>query len=369
MSAALLLHPQVRAAEAELDAAEAWLQRLRAPLYNPSLSASTSVDGRRASLSLSQPLSLSGEGVAMRHAASAQVAAAKASLRRSKLVAAADVRLAYVDAVVALGLTQVAVDGVELAKRLRQAVALQHEEGEVSQLDLRLAHLTEVQAATRLLEAKETEALALRALSSRVGSPVARAALPSDPLRAAPTPQAVNYQRSDLEAARLRVEQAEAEWRKQRAAGLPAVSLGASAQVEDSELFVGPSLSLTVPVFDRNQGPRAGAEAQIAVAGAEETALTAQAASERETAQERVDVVTALSAQLVSDPLSEARETLEAVEVGYRAGQLDLPDTVLLQRQVLDGEAACWGLLRQIAAARLDLMLATEDPALLGGAR
>ena len=147
------------------------------------------------------------------------------------------------------------------------------------------------------------------------------------------------------------------------------VGLGACASLEDEELFVGPTLGVTLPLFERNQGPREQAEAQVSIAAAQRDVLSARVESEQQTARRRVTEAEGLREQLVADPLEEARATLRAVEAGYLAGQLDLPDTVLLQREVLDGEAACLALLRQIAAARLDLMLATEDPALLGGAR
>ncbi|MCB9759092.1 MAG: TolC family protein [Alphaproteobacteria bacterium] len=370
VSAALPLHPQVRAAEAELQTAQAWSSRLRAPLSNPSLSSTVSVDGRRASLNLNQPLSLSGEGPAARQVAADRVEAAEAALQRARFAVAAEVRLTYVDAAIALGLTEVAQDGVDLAARLRQAVGLQYEEGEASELDLRLARLAEVQAAARLLEAREVEAFALRALSERVGRSVAAADLSAAPLQAAPEPRdEPAWERSDQSAAAARLAQAEAELRRQRAASLAPLSLGAFASLEDEELFIGPTLGVTLPIFERNQGPREQAEAQVSIAAAQRDVLSARVESEQQTARRRVTEAEGLREQLVADPLEEARATLRAVEAGYLAGQLDLPDTVLLQREVLDGEAACLALLRQIAAARLDLMLATEDPALLGGAR
>ena len=67
--------------------------------------------------------------------------------------------------------------------------------------------------------------------------------------------------------------------------------------------------------------------------------------------------------------MAAARAALGSVEAGYLAGEIDLTSTVLLQTQILDGEVAVVQLEGHVARARLDLLLASEDPALLGGVR
>ena len=84
-----------------------------------------------------------------------------------------------------------------------------------------------------------------------------------------------------------------------------------------------------------------------------------------QTAEARFAEAGALEAALQTDPLAEARAALTSVEAGYRAGEIDLPSTVLLQDQVLDGEGAALALMGGIARARLDLLLATDDDRLL----
>ena len=59
---------------------------------------------------------------------------------------------------------------------------------------------------------------------------------------------------------------------------------------------------------------------------------------------------------------------MASVEAGVLAGEIDLSSAVLLQSQILDGEAAVVRLRGLLADAALDRMLAMDDAALLGGA-
>jgi cobalt-zinc-cadmium efflux system outer membrane protein len=366
VSSSLLLHPAVLEAQTALAQARGAAAQAAVLLSNPTASASLSLDGARSGGSLSQPISLTGEGVAARRTASAQMEAAEAQLARARRVAAADARAAYADAVVRCGQVTVAEDGVAIAVRLRDAVGLQHREGEASLLDLRLARLSLVQASARLLSAKEAEAEALRSLAALIGEPVAREALPADPTVAAPEPGLASQgERSDVRAAVAALRAAEANLTRQRAAGLAPVQVGAFVEVEDGRTFAGPSFSVQLPLFNRNQAQRSAADGAVAARAADHTRLVARAATERQTAEARFAEAGALEAALQTDPLAEARAALTSIEAGYRAGEIDLPSTVLLQDQVLDGEGAALALMGGIARARLDLLLATDDDRLL----
>ncbi len=375
VSASLLLHPNVLEAQTALAQARGAASQTAALQSNPTASASLSLDGARSGGSLSQPISLTGEGVAARRTASAQVEAAEAQLARARRVAAADVRAAYADAVVRCGQVTVAEDGVAIAVRLRDAVGLQHEEGEASLLDLRLARLSLVQASARLLSARQAEAEALRSLAALIGEPVAREALPADPTVAAPKPGLASQgERSDVRAAVAALRAAEADLARQRAAGLAPVQLGAFVEVEDGRIFAGPSVSVQLPLFNRNQAQRSAADGAVGARAPPHTSgggrapparPTPPAATERQTAEARFAEAAALEAALETDPLAEAQAALTSIEAGYRAGEIDLPSTVLLQDQVLDGEGAALALMGGIARARLDLLLATDDDRLL----
>jgi len=364
VDAAISVHPTVLAAQAELARARGAHAQLGGLLANPSVSGRLATDGSRSGAALTQPISLTAEGKAARKAAHSRVQAATHALRRARLEASADTRSLYVDAVVATALVDVARSGLDLSARLHQAARRRLEEGAISELDLRLARLSEVDAARALLDAQAVQAEALQQLSSAVGALVDPDTLTADPRSAAPTPTTATHARSDLLAARTRLTAADAELARQRAATLSPVGVGAFVGTEDGETFAGPTLQLTLPVFDRNQAARSEAAADRAVAQGSTTALAARIASEQHNAADRTRAADALEALLEADPTADAQAALDSLEAGYAAGELDLPQTLLLQRQVLDGQAAIVHLQAAIARARIDLLLATDDPSL-----
>lgn len=368
VAAATQIHPAVVAAEVDLERARGAAAQVQLLLRNPQVSAATSIDGRRASGSVSQPISLTGEGIAARRSAAVEVEVAQLRLSRSRLEAAAACRQAYIEAVVRARQVDIAVEGRHLATRLRDAVALQLDVGEASTLDLRLAELAVVQASARLLEARRAEANALRSLSALAGVPVEGASLVSDPRLAAPlsiSPPTPSTSRSDLRAQQGTVALAAAERVRQRASILAPVGLGVALNLEDGERFVGPTVQATLPLFDRNQGDRWSAAAAHSRAVSLEHSLQAQILTEQTTAWRRVAEAQELEGQGLRDPLEQARAALVSISKGYRAGEIDLPSAILLQKEVLVGESAALTLLGGIAEARVDLLLAHDDPNLL----
>lgn len=365
---ALAAHPELQAAEAAVSNARADRSAAAVLLSNPSVSAWSTPEVDRAELGIGQPLSLTGEGWHARRAARASLEGARLTLERRRREVAAQTRRAYVDAVVATGLVGVAGEGADLAGRLSFAVRRKHEEGEASTLDLRLARLAEVQAASRLLQARRDEADALRRLADWVATPVDADALVDDPATLAPVATGAFAGRADVEAAEVGVARAEAALKQARAATLPPVTLGARLSVEDGALFIGPTVGMTLPLFDRNQRARASQRGSLAVARSELQQVRARASTERSTATQRVTEAEEAAARVEAD-IEEARAALASIEAGVLAGQIDLPSAVLLQSQVLEGEAAVVRLRGLLADARIDLLLATDDDALIGGAR
>jgi len=366
---ALTAHPDLRAAEAALATARAARSQASLFLSNPSATASSTPSGSRADLGVSQPFSLTGEGWHARRGASLRVSSTESSRARVGRVLAASVRTAYVDAVVATGVVGVALEGTELAARLSFAVTRKHEEGEASALDVRLARLAEVRAATRLLAARRVEADALRRLSSLIMQPVDAGDLLDNPLLVAPpVVETVSAARSDVTAAEAALDAAEAELRRARAGSIPPLSLGIGVEVEGGSSYVGPSIALALPLFDRNQTGRASAGGAVEIAEGRLAERRARAETERRTSRTRL--AEAESAAVVEGAdLEEARSALASIEAGVLAGEIDLSTAVLLQAQVLQGEAAVVTLRGQLADARIDRLLALDDDALLGGGR
>ncbi len=370
VSLALSVHPQLRTAEAQLTRAEAAYARAAVPLYNPTLSAQAAVSGDRLGLSLAQPLSLTGQRRIARQQASASLDAATAQRDRARRLVAVEARSAYAEAAVAATLAQLARDSVALSEQLEGAARLRYEEGEASLLDLRLTRLSQVRSASWLLAASEQESAALADLSAMLGLPVAAGDLTADPLAVAPRPAAAAAEtRSDVLAAQARLRAAEQGLRQQRAAALAPLSVGVFASQEDAEWFVGPSVGLDLPLFSRNQLGQAEAAGALQVAEADQVAVTARAAAEVATATARYAEAEALLTGLGADLSAEAEEALDGIALSYQSGHTDLLSTLLLQSEVMQGQAALVTLQGQLADARLDLLLALDDDALLGSDR
>lgn len=365
---ALAASTEVRASEAALMAEEADRSASLLLLTNPKVQAWATPDGSRAELSATQPLSITGEGWHARRAARASVRSAEAALARARRVTAANARLSYIDAVVAIEQARVAQEGTELAERLRYAVGRRLELGEASALDLRLARLAQAQAVTRLLMARQAEAEALGKLAELVAIPVDAADLLLDPGAAAP---AVTWNqspepRSDVVAAEEALTAARAELARQRAAVVPPIAVGLGIQVEGGTTFMGPRVGVTLPLFDRNQRRTKGALGDREVAQSQLEAARARAETEQRTGRDRAVEAERLAVVVGSDTLKEADAALVSVERGVLAGEIDLTTAVLLQAQILDGEAAIVSLRGLVADARIDLLLALDDDALIG---
>jgi cobalt-zinc-cadmium efflux system outer membrane protein len=366
VSAALSVHPAVQSAEAQLVLAQGNVAALRIPLANPRLAAETS-GSNKTSFSVSQAISPRREGWLYRLEAKAKLEAREQALIRARLSAAAQTRLAYVAAVIAGEKVRVAKEGVRLSKRLSQAVTRQSEEGLASTLNLNLTRLAEVQAATKLLEARQLEAAALRELASQTALPLGATGLMSDPLAAVPAPRdREGKKRSDVRAAQADLRASQARLRAQRAASIPPLEIGLFINIEDGQKVMGPTVSLELPLFNRNQSGRSEALGQQRIASARFQGLKARASTDILTAENTDAIATELMDSLVAEPAKEAKQALDSIDAGYQAGEIDLSTTVLLQAEVLDSESAALTFLGQVAQARLDLLLQTEDAALLG---
>jgi cobalt-zinc-cadmium efflux system outer membrane protein len=364
VTAALLRSPDVMAAKAAGDAARAQLRQDGVFLGNPEVSASTSLAGSpKQSAEVSQPLSLTGEGWAARAADRASVDAATAALTRSRLELVADTRGAWAGSVVASDGARLARESLDLAVSLRTAVEKKLAAGEATDLDLRLSRLSEATAASAWLAARREEDEAHLRLVALVGD--VPFTLPADPLTAAPLPTRPAGTRTDLVAAQARVRAAEASLDRARAAAMPTVALGAFVERDGADLSVGPSIGLEIPLWNRNQAEIASGRGEAAVARAQADQIAAVASTEGDRAATLARDAEPWAALATTGLLDDARAALAEVDAGYRAGELDLPDAIQIRTEVLDGEAAVLELAGQVVQARLDFLLATEDPALL----
>lgn len=362
----LALDRSVSVAEAEADL-ERSRGRARAAGFlrnDPQVGASWAVVGDQLEISASQRLSLTGEGLAERRSAMAALDAAEARLRRARVELAAEVRVAWTLAVDAQQRVLLAEEAMDLATLIRVGAERRLETGEGALLDARLARVEEAEAIATWMAGVSVEGDALAELAAITGRPIGDIELSDDPLHAAPAVTGDAAARSDVAAARHEMEAAQAALRRERAATLPPVAIGAFFEQEGEELRIGPSVRMTVPVWQRNSDGRADAKAELRQADARLTAVELRAASETDSRRRVVDrLATVVEGRY--DVREEASAALASIALGYESGELDLLTAALLRREILDGQRAWLDGRRVLARSRIDLMLAEDNPALL----
>jgi len=327
------------------------------------------VVGDRLDASVSQDISLSGEGLKTHRAAIAHIEAAEHTLTRVRLEAAAEVRHTWVATVVAHQSAVLTADAFALATRLVAATEAKRRVGEATDLDLRLARLEQAKAARDLIDAQAAEATALTALATLVQQPVAAEDLSRDPLDATPADTGLKGERSDILAARSLSDAANADLMRANAAAFSPISLGAFAEQDGDSLVAGPMLGLTLPLWHQNQAERHAASGEVAAMRANLASIEAHARAEIDATTTLRASADAVMGQLGPDLDADAITALQSIEAGFLAGEFDLSTTIFLRAEVIDGRIATLEAIGAQADARIDALLAHDDPALLGGAQ
>lgn len=353
----------VAAAEAALETAQGEARATALFRSDPMVQGRWAAVGDMHGVSVVQPLSVTGEGMAAHRGAVASVQQATASQARTRLEIAAATRLAWVSAVEAQQRVVLADDGLAVASRLRQGAEAREASGDGSLLHARMARLQETEARAAWTVAVADEGARLAALAAWTGVPMDAFELPTDPLEGMPLVELGTAARSDLEAAQRAVEGARARLASERAGTLPPLLLGAFYEQEGDELRVGPSIGMTIPLWSRNSDGRARALADLDVAEAVVAERERVADAEQDASARVVGKLEAVEPGL--DPRDEARAALESVLVGFERGELDLLTAGLLRQQILQGQRAWLEGRRVRAEARIAAALAYEDEGLL----
>jgi len=356
---------QVASASARVEQTRGRVRTTRALRHDPTVRGRWAAVGDVHGITVRQPVSLSGEGLADHRAALAEAQAARASERRTRLEVAAATRLVWTHAVEARERVRLTREALTLATRLREAAEARHRTGDGSLLDVRLARLQETEVRTAWMVAVAAEGDCLVELARWTGVDAQALELPDDPLLGMPEPAAASSSRSDLQAAQARLTAARAHVARERAGVLPPVQLGAFYEQEGDELRVGPTVGLTVPLWSRNADARTQARAQERVAASQ--------VSERErAARAEQAILGGVQARLEPpaqgpDPRVEAEAALASIAAGYQRGELDLLTASLLRQEVLEGQFAWLEARRIRSRARILSALAHESQGLLGG--
>lgn len=305
-------------------------------------------------------------------------------------ILAADVRMKYGEAAAAVRELIVLDDLVAAATRQHGLVAARAEEGATPPLerDMLRVELQRLEserllqsgaAGGAMIELKRLLGLAadlplrIRDTLEQLVQHEAGAPLPADSAAAIQT-------RPDVEAARSRVQVADAQIERARRegrvdmnlfgmymrmdAGFPQRAFGVAGALEPVRgvfHYVAAGVAITVPLRDRNQGEVAAAQAQRKGASAQLDATRLAAQAEVAAARVRDDHARQAVAIYTSDSRALARQNLTVVGQTYELGRATVFDVLAEQRRYLDVERAFTGALREAYGARQALRRALGE--------
>ena len=340
---------------------------------------------------LAQEIEWAGQRGLREDAAEHGLTRARASVADAERRTLLDVREAYQAAAAADRKLAVTREIAELNRRLRDAVAEQLAEGEVSALDANLARIEHGRARGRVLTAQRERESALLSLTRVLGldpdtvmavaepgtaeeasrsddgnsgregeSGVVSAAGPlPDPsaLELDSLERAALQRRPDLLASEAAIDQADARERLARREAIPNLRLLAPVRQGgaggDPEIGLG--VGLSVPLWNRNQGTADAREAALLQSRERRAGVALQVRTEVRDALQSYRSATEEARALRTSVLEPARQNQSLLEEAYRAGKIDLPTLLLLRNQLLDAELTYWDawLARRQAYARL----------------
>ena len=387
---ALEHEPDLRAARTEVDAARG--MRLQAGLRpNPTISFSQQEEpsgpDRQTRVEASLPLDLF-RRAGRTAVADREIDAERFAVADRERLAAADVRVKYGDVAAAVREIAVLDDLFAAASKQHALVAARVEQGSTPpfERDVLRVDLQRLES-ERMLQYGSAER-ALIELKRTLGVP------PDAPLKiredleqlvlqeatgAFAADDAPDEARPDVEAARARVQVADAQIERARREGRVDVNLfgmymrmnsgfplrafgnGGLEPIRGVFHNVAGGAAITIPLRDRNQGNVAAARALRAGASARLEAALLTAHAELAAARVRDDQARRSVAVYTSDTMALARRNLAVVGQTYELGRATVFDLLAEQRRYLDVERAFTSALRETYEARQALRRALGD--------
>jgi len=379
-------------AAARLNVGRAQARVLQAELYpNPSLDLEHTTgrltgapDEHESSAGVSFPLELGGKRRSRIDVARAELDVVRAQFAERQRQLTNDVLSAFVEALASLRELDTTARLNELDTETGRYLETRVKEGDVAPLELQLlrVEIDRLRSRRELLRGRLDAAIVrLKALAGIAPEEQVRLReqfVAGNPLGySTSVDEAVSHalgNRPDLAAARANERAAEASLRLARAQAIPDLtpfgrfSSSASAfddtpvgKITDRSKSIGIGVSITLPVFNRNQGLRAEAAAAITQAQQERAYLETTVRAEVESAYRRLKTTEAALSIFESGVIERSTENLKTLRAAYQLGEYRITDLIAEQRRVVDAQREYTELLAEHYRAAVDLQLATGD--------
>jgi cobalt-zinc-cadmium efflux system outer membrane protein len=361
---------EVRAARVEVDAAQSRVDIAgRLSRVNPELSlqagprwnqTQTSADLGAA---LSLPVEISGQAQSRSALAHAELKSAQARFAKSQGRVAAEVQQAFGGVLAAQGRAALTDQALQLAQEALVAAQERHRAGDASLIEVNLARI-ELGRATR----ERSEALAkTRAASARLKQLLAEPpetalecegtleTLPRSALASSELLANALAHRPELADARAELEAAAAAQEAASRDAFPTPRLGAAYAREDGADLVRGTLSFELPVFNQNDPARAEALNRARKARASLEAVELEVRRDVQRAVDRRQAAREAADSYSGEVVQAAESNLALANDGYRAGQLDFVQLMLIRREALETRRGQLAALEELNAAEADL--------------
>jgi len=373
---ALERSPQLQSQSAELRRAEAELLGSRVYPFNPVIEASQARrdDGQEQThdreVGISQEVEIAGQRGKRIAAASGSLDVIRLRVSRARQELAANVGEAFVLALQARELEELARFEQEIARSLAEFEQRRLDAGAGTLVDLNLARAAEGRAQRRVELAIAAETAARATVAERIGLspadlPGLEGELPESWPNAAPLQdleiRAID-QRQDLAALKIEIETSAARLRLEQSLAAPNLVLGlATGREADREDLDTVVAGVTIPIFNRNQGGIATARANQESAAADLALATLALRSEVATAASRYHATTRALAVFRETVAGTLDENLELVQKSFASGKLRASEVLVFRREFVDSRRELIEAAADAWLARIALDLTTGD--------
>lgn len=365
--------PVLRARRAERDQADARLITARTYRFNPEVGVwAADREGPGGSstdrgIELGQEIELGGKRRRRVEQARAELDAARARLRRDEQLLSAQIRVAFVEALRVRELLQVEQVNIELARRLAEIARKRLDSGSATQIEVNLALAQMGRDERTLYLTRGAYSQARAFLAAAIGLDPADPPEPAGKLEAPtaslpPLTELVGEAlelRQDLESLRHTFRAAQARRKVAKREVFPDMRLGAFYEKEEgTDRIVGASVGFSIPIFNRNRGVIAEAEAVQRQVQAEGEAVEIQVRQEVASARSRYQAA-ASSVHGFKQVIGNLGENLDLLQRSLEAGKIGWSEVLLFRREFTEAQRDYVETLADARFASIELELAS----------
>jgi len=297
---------------------------------------------------LSQEFEIAGQRTIRTHLASQDVAKAAAELAGARLDLAAQVKTAFVDALVSFDRIDTGREGLEATTKLCTHLAARKLLSDAQRMELNNAQIQESRARRDVASTEQMRDTALTTLRRLVGLPPVQdlelIGVPTTTVRSLPSETEViertSLHRADVTAQRHALDGADAQVALTRREAIPNVTISGNLSQFEGATLAGGDIGFQLPVFQRK------------------TADLNEAVAEREAARLQLQSLERIAQQEALD----ARRTCEVAAVDLRAFQETVvpksQENLQLQRRLYDRGQATYA---ELMGTELELLAARRE--------